>query len=114
MHDGNRCEAIKGWDGKAVIKGRGMVGVKDLLRRKMALNETRERGSLGWKIEMSSLTDRIVLSFRSIPLCIVALPYSLLYKYAVTAVDSSKQPRLRCRDLSTSYQLWPPSTRLFE
>ena len=56
MHDGNRCEEIKEWNGKAVINGREMVGVKHLVRRKMALNETRERGSLRWKIEMRSLT----------------------------------------------------------
>ena len=33
-----------------------MVGEKDLVRRRMALNETKERDSLWWKIQMSSLT----------------------------------------------------------
>lgn len=54
MRDSNRCEEIKGVDGKAVIKGQEIVGVKDLVRRKIALDETMGRGSLRWKIEMSS------------------------------------------------------------
>ena len=54
MSDSNRCEEFKGLNVKAVIKGQEVVGVKDLVRRKMALDETMGRGSLRWKIEMSS------------------------------------------------------------
>ena len=56
MHESNRCEKNKKSVGKAVIKGREMVGRRIQVRRRMALNETTEKGSRGWRIKMSSLT----------------------------------------------------------
>ena len=43
MHDCNRCEEIKWSVRKAVGKGREMVGEKDSVRRRMALDETTGR-----------------------------------------------------------------------
>ena len=47
MHDGNRCVEIEGSVVKREIKMREMVGEKDSVRRRMALNETTERVRLG-------------------------------------------------------------------
>ena len=40
MRDCNRCEEIQGSVGKAVIKGREMVGEKDSVRRRISFNKT--------------------------------------------------------------------------
>lgn len=47
VHDGDRYEEMKGSVVKAEIKSREMFGEKDSVRRKTALNETRERVLLG-------------------------------------------------------------------